>query len=326
MNFKNEPLFHCVLREIRSWPKEYANGVVCVAVSGGVDSMVCLQLVREVGRVLGFETWALHIHHGWSPLKAIVEFRDQAVDLVERRCHLDHILFRTNSPRVASQWADKGLLERPPLSGEAALRAYRLEQLRHLKTDVSDAVLVFGHHRDDLVETQILRLIRGTSHYGLQGMHRFQNGVARPLLGVSRESIEALARRMSIPFLDDPANRRGEDLRSWIRAHWLPALEKRAPGALKSLAKSLDTLSRHCESDFALPDLDLWWQLSESAKLSDLAVFLRQQGFTLFTGGQLKEIVKNLSSRNSPLGWGNGDVWVGAGLRVLVRHGLLEVI
>src|SRR4029077_17241871 len=100
--------------------------------------------------------------------------------------------------------------------------------------------LVTAHHRDDQVETILLRLLRGSGPAGLAGMAaRARGGWVPPLLAFTRDDlVEHIAAR-GLRVHDDPANRDPKHLRSWVRAVLLPLISERlGAGARDDLARA----------------------------------------------------------------------------------------
>lgn len=197
---------------------------VGVAVSGGVDS-VCL----------------LHI------LRAMEDLR---LELVV--CHLDHSL-RPESGRdaefvrdLAARWGLPFAAERLPvrsfardrgLSQEMAARELRYEALRRMAAAHGLRRVALGHHRDDQVETILLRLLRGAGLEGLAGMRpvREDGLFVRPLLGVTRTEICAYAAAHGLAWTEDATNRSLAIPRNRVRHELLPYLRSYNAGVDRSL-------------------------------------------------------------------------------------------
>ncbi len=109
-------------------------------------------------------------------------------------------------------------------STEAQARTVRYRAL--LAALRPDEILVTGHSADDAAETVLINLGRGTGLAGLSGIPAERGPVVRPLLGVRRSELLALAQEKSLPFGLDPANADSEFLRNRIRHDVLPRYEK----------------------------------------------------------------------------------------------------
>src|SRR5512143_1063407 len=135
--------------------------------------------------------------------------------------------------------------------------------LEEVRSRVGADWLVTAHHRDDQVETILLRTLRGSAPAGLAGMAaRTRRGVVRPLLPFTRAELAAHVREHELATHDDPANRDPRHLRSWLRHAILPQLEERlgarVRGDLARVGKAAARDRRAWDSVLdRLPDLDL---------------------------------------------------------------------
>jgi tRNA(Ile)-lysidine synthase len=115
------------------------------------------------------------------------------------------------------------------------LRYKWFEDIR--KEHHADAIAV-AHHRDDLAETVLLNLIRGTGIRGLSGISPKNNSIVRPLLGVSRDEIEAYVEERKLPFIFDSSNSDDVFVRNFLRLNVIPLLEKINPSVKNSIYRT----------------------------------------------------------------------------------------
>lgn len=105
-------------------------------------------------------------------------------------------------------------------------------------------LLLTAHHRDDVVETFLLQLLRGAGPHGLSGIASHQPFAAgtlvRPLLSVSREQILQYARFHQLVWTEDPSNADTVHNRNYIRHEIIPALERRWPAAAERISHAVD--------------------------------------------------------------------------------------
>ncbi len=123
---------------------------------------------------------------------------------------------------VVGRWADA-----PPGASEAALRAARHAFFRREMRRRRLGVLWLAHQRDDVAETLLMRLARGSGTGGLAAPRPVQAHPGgrvhlRPLLTVPRAEIEAALRAAGVPWRRDPSNAAGRNLRSRVRHALLP--------------------------------------------------------------------------------------------------------
>ncbi|MFB6248836.1 MAG: tRNA lysidine(34) synthetase TilS [Salinibacter sp.] len=211
---------------------------VLVGASGGVDSMVCLSVLRR----LGYAVRVLHANYG---LRGGAD-ADEA--LVRRWCGERDIPFKEVRLDAEARAAERDE------SLQEAARECRYDALdAHAQSLGVDTVAV-GHHRDDQAETLLLNLLRGTGPEGLAGMpprRAMRDAPAvsliRPLLDVSRREIEAYAEGEGIPWREDPSNRDPSYDRAVLRTKVMPLLQKHFSEPSANLARAAGLMREYVE-------------------------------------------------------------------------------
>ncbi|WP_374080312.1 tRNA lysidine(34) synthetase TilS [Bdellovibrio bacteriovorus] len=203
---------------------------ILVALSGGTDSVALLRVLSKVHKkeLLG----ACYFHHGEDSNQ---EYRKEAQVFCEKICKKLGIAFYPLKSSVLAK-------------SEAEYRELRYEALDRLMKEEKFNLLATGHHRDDLLETRLLRLVRGTGAQGLQAMHVLKDGIFRPFLDVTKKELKKYLREEKWRVLEDPTNASLDPLRNWIREEWLKVLDRRARGASAALARSLETIALEIEN------------------------------------------------------------------------------
>ena len=164
-----------------------------VAVSGGGDSMACLDLMIWHGRDLGFPVEAVTLDHGLRP-----EAGDE-IALVAAYCA------EWNVPHSVLTWAWDGSGN---LQSKARNARYRLigEWAKQCGADL----VALGHTKDDVAETFLMRLARQSGIDGLAHMERSfeREGVdwTRPLLSLGRAKLRSYLKRHEVEWAEDPSN------------------------------------------------------------------------------------------------------------------------
>lgn len=215
---------------------------VVVAVSGGLDSVVAAHVVRA----LGYPVLLAHVHHGLRGAPAdgdaaFVEALGRRWDSPARVIHLGSALVEDESGSSMQERA----------------RELRYAGLERVATDAGASVVVTGHHRDDQAETVLLQLLRGSGPDGLAAMPEMRAmrpggrvRLVRPLLGASRSSLEAYARRHGLAWREDESNAASDYLRNALRHRVLPALDEAVGGdAASGLARSAAWMRAYVDSD-----------------------------------------------------------------------------
>ncbi len=196
-----------------------------LAVSGGPDSTALLDLMHVLAPELGLALVVAHADHGIRP--------DSGATAAMVRA----LAARYGLP------CELGMLDLGPDASETAARRARLAWLRAVQRRHAARFLVTAHHRDDQVETILLRLLRGSALAGLAGMPaRGRGGLVRPLLPFTRAELAAHAAACGLVTHDDPANRDPRHLRSWLRQAIVPSLVARLG---ESVAGDIARVGRH---------------------------------------------------------------------------------
>ncbi|HSR42221.1 MAG TPA: tRNA lysidine(34) synthetase TilS, partial [Longimicrobiales bacterium] len=212
---------------------------VLVALSGGLDSMVLLHLLRFHPPVASLRLGAAHLDHAMRGGSA-ADARWVA--------------------GVARAWSVHLRTERadPPPRDEAEARAARYDFLRRAREAEAADRIATAHHADDQAETVLFRAVRGTGVAGLRGIREWgPRGLIRPLLPFWREELAGYADAVGLGWRTDPTNRDPRHVRNVLRHRVLPLLEEEvAPGARRALAR----LARHARREerawnSLLPDL-----------------------------------------------------------------------
>jgi tRNA(Ile)-lysidine synthase len=191
---------------------------VVVAFSGGVDSTVLAHALLRARRRLG-SLRLVHVDHGLQPASGEWAQHCERTALVTLKAKIQRR--RGESPEAAARDARYELLAEAMQPGE---------------------FLVTAQHRDDQVETLLLQLFRGAGVSGLAAMPAIADfgpgSIVRPLLDVSREQLEAIARKAKLRWVEDPSNADTRFSRNYLRQRVMPAIREHWVGVDKALARS----------------------------------------------------------------------------------------
>jgi len=121
------------------------------------------------------------------------------------------------------------------VSIEMAARELRYGYFHQLKKDIGADSICVGHHRDDMVETFLINLLRGSGIHGLTGIRPRNGDVVRPLLCVSRSDIELFLHSIGQSYVVDSTNLVDDILRNKIRLRLIPLLNELNPSASENI-------------------------------------------------------------------------------------------
>ncbi len=191
---------------------KYANKRICVAVSGGRDSMALIHFVYTRMHEYGITLSALNCDH---KIRGEASARDSA--LVEGWC------LERKIPLMKFVWDYEGA------KTEQSARLWRRECYKRALETCADFVAT-AHHMNDSAETVLFNLARGSAVAGLSGITDGE-GIIHPLTGCTRKRIDEYVSENNVPYADDETNFSDGYTRNKIRHNVLPELEKAVPGA-----------------------------------------------------------------------------------------------
>ncbi len=270
-----------------------------LAVSGGLDSMVLLQAMQKLKPQA--QLIVAHFHHGESDDAAIMAYREQAMQMVKSYCDSSNLKF------FPGKSLDK-------LFSEDEFRQKRLQFFAQVKADFPQSVFATAHHKDDLLETWLLKMIRGSGPEGLENFKFWNRQTLRPLLSFTKAEILSYAKAEELTWVDDPSNQTSDYLRNWLRNEWLKTLADKVPGSLANLTNSFQRLIDEIKDADHLIDINYqnnstkaifdrteFLQLSHSDQFKTLAKSLKGIGQRDFSQGQLEEIIKRLDKNQKDI-------------------------
>ncbi len=202
-------------------------GLILCAVSGGADSMYLLERLRE----LGYAVAAAHYDHG---LRGEASRGDAA--FVRDWCRERDI------PCVCGEGDVAAYAARNRVGVEEAARTLRYAFLEQAAEELDASVIATAHTADDNAETVLLRLARGAGPKGLSGIPPRRGRIVRPMLGVTREEVEAYLLTRGIPHREDGSNASDDYARNRVRHHVMPLMTAENPGFLKAVERTARVL------------------------------------------------------------------------------------
>jgi len=189
---------------------------VIVATSGGMDSVVLLDLLYNLRFFFEIELLVVHFHHHVRPYGC--ERDALFVEELAKALSLPFIMGSGDIPFIAGR-------ERKSL--EEAGRDGRYDFFRKLLRQGAGNKVATAHTEDDSVETVLMRFLRGAGARGLSGIPSVREGTfIRPLLNCERKDIRLYAIEKDLCYIDDQTNRDLYFMRNRIRHSLIPLLKK----------------------------------------------------------------------------------------------------
>jgi len=203
-------------------------GCVLAAVSGGIDSMVMLNLYLRSGIKVA-------IAHCNFSLRA--EESDGDEELVKSVAMQYNLPFHTTRFNTSEFAVSNGL------SIQMAARELRYRWFEEIRQSNGYESVAVAHNMNDNAETFFINLLRGTGINGLTGMKPKNGFIIRPLLFASREEITSYARDYKIQYREDSSNAQVKYTRNKIRHKIFPILREINSDALKSITSTMERLT-----------------------------------------------------------------------------------
>lgn len=203
---------------------------IIVSVSGGIDSVVLLEVANELMAEWNCMLAVAHFNH---QLRAKESDDDETFVRTLAKAHnLECHVGRADTSAAASK---------RKLSIQEAARDLRYEFLSELRHSLGFDKIATGHNADDNAETILLNLVRGTGIHGLAGIPamRQDSSIVRPLLFATREQIQAYAVSRSLRHREDSSNEKTDYTRNFLRHTIIPQIRERMnPNVIGTLSRT----------------------------------------------------------------------------------------
>jgi len=289
MDTSQEIIFQ-IENEVSSFLNTFAKGTrFLAAVSGGADSMALLAVLCAIGGITrealpvvpgnatsdSFHFSCVHIEHGLRPAHESGGDADHVRGFCGKngiKCFIKRI-----APGKIENFA-----KRKGTGIEAAARFFRHTALSKYAARLGEnTVILLAHTKDDMLETALMRLLRGSGPAGLAQMPAVsgRNGyvIARPLLQLSRAEIECYLKAKNVAWREDSTNADEKYLRNRIRHRLVPLLEESFASWKAGIAQMTQT--QLLAADFIAKEAKERVKWEVSLKFSDELLFTDEANF-----------------------------------------------
>ncbi len=205
---------------------------IIAAISGGVDSMVLLDLLFEHVKNSKVQIITVHLNH---------QLRGSAAD--EDEATVRQFCAKKNCPFISKKVNIREYANNRKLSLEMAGREVRYTLFSEIAKDYPKALIATAHTADDQLETVLFRILKGTGLNGLQGIQIKRENIIRPLLFASKAEIYQYAKEHSVPYHEDYTNQDTSIPRNYIRQTLIPAIKSKINPALEKSIFQLSSIA-----------------------------------------------------------------------------------
>ncbi len=262
-----------------------------VGVSGGVDSMVLLNLLYDFLKNSSIQLVCAHVHHN------LRKESDEEQRFVRNYCEEKKILFETTKFQYEEKFTEKIGREKRYCFFETILKKYHSHSL------------FLAHHGDDLIETVLMKIGRGSTLRGASGisLKSKRNGytIYRPLLFLDKKTIYEYAKKRGIPYQEDISNQDEHYTRNRYRLNVLPFLKEENPNIHKKYLEynnQLQELLQYVEKDIEMSynkivvDKKFDWQIWK-----EFDPFLQKEVLRRYLAVIYREKLDNLTNKHLQL-------------------------
>ncbi len=258
-------------------------GVYVIAVSGGVDSMTLLHILNNQKQK--DKNWKLTVAHLDHGIREDSVADRQLVQLASQNYGLPFVFHESHLGAG---------------TGEARARQVRYEFLKSVMQAASAEAIMTAHHRDDVLETAIINLLRGSGRKGLSSLTS-RTELVRPLLQVSKSELVTYAKDQGLIWREDSTNEDIVYLRNYVRRRLLSKFDEESKNKLwqiiadmTSVNNQLDELiSTKLQDQTFKGGLNRQWfnSLPHQVSKEVLAAWLRSHGCRSFDRKILERLV-----------------------------------
>ncbi len=189
------------------------NDIVVIGESGGPDSMCLLYLVNSLKNKLNLTIIAAHVNHN------VRSVSDEESSFIQNYCKENDIIFESMK---IEKYSDDNFHNQA--------RKIRYDFFETIVSRYKANYLMTAHHADDLMETILMRIVRGSSlkgYCGFESIIKKQKYILlRPLIDYTKKEIEDFDKENEIPYVIDHSNEKDVYTRNRFRMNVLPFLKK----------------------------------------------------------------------------------------------------
>ncbi|MDA3954096.1 MAG: tRNA lysidine(34) synthetase TilS [Bacteroidales bacterium] len=262
-----------------------------LGISGGIDSVCMFHLLRQMEIPIGF---------------AHCNFQLRGNESDQDELFVKNLANQYSIPLFTNRFDTKNIAENKGISIQMAARNLRYDWFEEIREKYSYDYITIAHNRDDVIETFLINLTRGSGIKGFTGIKPKAGNIIRPLLYASRNEIINYINNNSFEYREDSSNKLVKYSRNLIRHEIIPLFEKINPSFRETLIENISKLKdvetvydgsieNTRKSIFRSENQKILLSLEKLKALNPLTTFLyellRPYGFS---GTQVADIIESL--------------------------------
>jgi len=200
---------------------------ILIAISGGIDSVVLTHIFNS----LNFSISLAHCN-----------FQLRGKDSTKDEIYVKELGEKLKIPTHTIKFDTENFATENGISTQMAARELRYNWFQKIIKENQLDFIITAHHKDDIIETVLINLVRGTGLDGLTGIPEINDNIVRPLLPFSRNEILVYATRNKLHWREDESNSSIKYVRNKVRHKVVPFLKELNPNLLDTLNNTLENL------------------------------------------------------------------------------------
>jgi tRNA(Ile)-lysidine synthetase-like protein len=249
-------------------------GKYVVAVSGGVDSTALLDILTTQPNL---DLVVAHFDHGIRPDS------NEDRELVEKAAGIHRIPFVYQEGKLGVK------------TSEARAREARYKFLRGVLNEHGASAIITAHHQDDLIETAMLNMLRGTGRKGITSL-KSRTDVLRPLLNVPKVELISYAKGRNLEWREDETNQDTNYLRNYVRHNVMPNFSDKDRQKFLVIISNLSDTNKELDASlvkYLSTNLDRQLLISAPHDVAReiMSEWLRQNGIRDFSRNNIEKLV-----------------------------------
>ena len=267
-------------RFLKKWKLIERGDHILLGISGGADSVCLARYFLAKRESLALNLYAVHVNH---MLRGDEAKRDE--EFVREFCRQWNIPLHVEYRDIKKESREKKCSE------EEAGRLARYECFTNYARQHQCSKIAVAHHQNDVAETILFRMIRGTGVQGMAGILPVNGEIIRPFLCLSREEIIDVLKELKQDYVDDSTNKCEEYSRNYIRHRILPEMEhinKKATVHVSELGMQMQELLA-----YITPKMDALYK-ERVVHRENGELFLEEQVFYEMDLFEQKEILRRM--------------------------------